>query len=624
MNTELTNRICHYLKLDTSYAIIINGNYGIGKTFYIKNELFPEVKNIRVPGYEDTQETFKPILVSLFGANSIEDIQNQIFMELHPKLKSKGAKIVSGLGNGVLKYFGSELKEILKDIGTDSFLDYRKILLCIDDIDRKSNDLSLKEVFGFINNLVENLEAKVLLIANEDYLRKEFGENNNYYSLLREKVIGVSVTFKTDSSFIFDGIINSKYKEDSKEYYTFLKENKSLILNRIQQNEDNLRNLIFFLEHFKIIYLSLYNFLQIKQDYSSVKKDIENRILNFTLPLAIEYKKGKLTPEIWSILKENYLRSFISFRNLKKDHEKEQTKEEIYIETYREKYIENNLKTKHFDSIFNYIIGEHFFEPAKLEDEIRGIYNIENNKIPRKEKIFQKLEYWNCLDLSFQEYKSLTSELLKYVDKGEFPLHQYSSIFSYCVRFDNLLKYDTKDLVERFKKGIQKGHKNYEYESSLHMKLAYDSSYPYATEIKEIIDYSLQQNNILKDTIESQKIEKLFSLLKTNPTKFFNELNDYQNGYKFQPVFAYMEFERFWQILQKTKNTFKIDLAHHISRRYQKTIYKELSPDLEFLKKLENRLDHILSDRSIKKLDKVAYKILRESIYNSILNFSPN
>ncbi|MFB0925976.1 MAG: hypothetical protein QMB65_11975, partial [Vicingaceae bacterium] len=71
-------------------------------------------------------------------------------------------------------------------------INYSKIVLFIDDIDRKSKDLELKEFFGFINNLVENLDAKVILIANEDELRKEIGDDGTYYSMLREKVIGIS------------------------------------------------------------------------------------------------------------------------------------------------------------------------------------------------------------------------------------------------------------------------------------------------------------------------------------------------------------------------------------------------------------------------------------------------
>ena len=81
MNEEITYRIKQYLELDTNYAIIINGDYGIGKTHYIKNYLFPKIAELKIVNSEK-DEVYIPILISLFGAKSIEDIQNQIFVEL--------------------------------------------------------------------------------------------------------------------------------------------------------------------------------------------------------------------------------------------------------------------------------------------------------------------------------------------------------------------------------------------------------------------------------------------------------------------------------------------------------------------------------------------------------------
>ena len=283
MNEEITDRIEQYLELDTNYAIIINGDYGIGKTHYIKNQLFPKIAKLKIPNSEKG-ETYIPILISLFGAKSIEDIQNQIFVELYPILKKRGIKIVAGLGNTVLKYFGSNLKDLLSETGTssESLTDYGKILICIDDIDRKSTELDLKEVFGFVNNLVENLNAKILLIANEDELRKEINTDDiDNYSLLREKVIGISVSFNTNVSLTFDRIIETKYKTENKLYFDFLTEHKKNIVHRISQNKDNLRNLLFFLEHFKIVYNETSNYLSSESKFDTIKKDVLEAILKF-------------------------------------------------------------------------------------------------------------------------------------------------------------------------------------------------------------------------------------------------------------------------------------------------------------------------------------------------------
>ena len=154
MNQDLTERIKNYLQLETNYAIIINGEYGIGKTHYLTKELFPEVKKIDIPNSPKNQK-FTPILISLFGINSIEELGKQIVFELYPILKSKGFKLVGGIVNLVSKHFtGDQFPDLLKGSG-DSF-DFSKVLICIDDFDRKGRVLKLDEVFGFVNNLVEN------------------------------------------------------------------------------------------------------------------------------------------------------------------------------------------------------------------------------------------------------------------------------------------------------------------------------------------------------------------------------------------------------------------------------------------------------------------------------------
>jgi hypothetical protein len=198
MTEDLTKRITQFLEIETNYAVIISGDYGIGKTYYFKNKLFPIVRETLVPN-SINKEKYYPILISLFGIKSVEEIQKHIFLELFPLLKNKGVKIASDIGKSLIKVFsGLDIEQYLNDADSSSsdVINYNKLLLCFDDIDRKSNDLQIKELFGFINNLVENSNTKVIIIANEDKLRKEGDKiDKNTYSTLREKVIGVSIKF---------------------------------------------------------------------------------------------------------------------------------------------------------------------------------------------------------------------------------------------------------------------------------------------------------------------------------------------------------------------------------------------------------------------------------------------
>lgn len=354
MNEQLTQRIQEYLELETNYAIIVNGDYGIGKTHYVKNELFPIIKAQKITDSKK-EETFIPILISLFGVNSIEEIQNQIFLELYPILKNKGVKIFTGLGKSVYKILsGSDFKDLISDTNTSSsdLIDFSRILLCIDDIDRKSPSLNIKEFFGFVNNLVENQNAKILLIANEEELKNEPVIDENTYAVLREKVIGISISFKNNVSEIFDKIINSKYETHNREYYDFLSLNKSSIVYQIERNKDNLRNLLFFFEHFKIIFLKAYELLKTDYKYVDIRDNLMVELLKFTLPISIEYKLGRLNLSNFEQIENIYIG--FSF-NIEEFLGKKEEKQKNHMLMYLKKHILKTIK-----------LGNYFFNPFSV------------------------------------------------------------------------------------------------------------------------------------------------------------------------------------------------------------------------------------------------------------------
>lgn len=627
MNEDITERIKQYLYLDTNYAIIINGDYGIGKTHYIKNDLFPKVKELVVPNSEK-DEKFLPISISLFGAKSIEDIQNQIFLELYPILKSKGVKITAGLTNSVLKFFGNDLKDILAETGAsgNNLGDYSKILICIDDIDRKAKELDLKEVFGFVNNLVENFGAKIILIANEDELRKEINIDRDNYSLLREKVIGISVSFSANVSKIYDEIIQSKYQEKNEPYYKFLDSEKKSITSRILQNNSNLRNLLFFLEHFKIIFNGINAFFEKDEILRDFHSEILTQILDFTLPIAIEYKSGVLKPELFDDIQSLYkgglfdISAFLSDGN-KLQVKSEEEKVKTYSEIYEEKYLDKSSrkKTLYFDSIFNYITGISSFNIDDLILEVNNKYQVEDSKIPEREKIMQKLSYWQCIDLPLKEYRKLTSQLINFVDKGEYKLDQYPSIFHLATRFDNILNFNLINLKKRFKRGISKGEFEYEHNLSFYFSISSDSEF--YEDLKEIGEYCNETNKQIKVSSEKQEIKSLFELFKSDFKAFLEKVNEPNTQLRYSPIFSEFNFNKFWTAFKKAKNTELIEFGFDLKRRYTKYVYRDLNPEKEFLENLKAKLEIEIAKPKTRKLDKITFEFLVKKISESIENF---
>ncbi|WP_298146190.1 P-loop NTPase fold protein [uncultured Acinetobacter sp.] len=131
------------------YAVLLNGAWGSGKTWFVKKYL------------EKKQDGKRKICyVSLNGIAKISMIDEAIFKSIHPILGSKGAKLVGQLGKGLLK---ATLKVDLDgdskpDVSVNATLpslnlpDYlqidEKFILVFDDLERC--ELKKEEVLGYI------------------------------------------------------------------------------------------------------------------------------------------------------------------------------------------------------------------------------------------------------------------------------------------------------------------------------------------------------------------------------------------------------------------------------------------------------------------------------------------
>ena len=85
--TELNNYIKHYLEEDkTNTAIMLTGEWGSGKTYYIENEL--------IPFLQDDKKN-KCVVISLYGLEDISEISKSIYMELRMKLSIKDSELLT-------------------------------------------------------------------------------------------------------------------------------------------------------------------------------------------------------------------------------------------------------------------------------------------------------------------------------------------------------------------------------------------------------------------------------------------------------------------------------------------------------------------------------------------------
>lgn len=169
-NTEYNAYIKNYLDNDkTKSAIMLIAPWGMGKSYYIQNSLIP---------YLEEDGGKRCVVVSLYGMNDVKEISKAIYLEIRANaVVCKGEKYAAGkivgktILKGVLSKVGIDLSLEEQDLEKlYSSIDLTDRLIILEDLERSG--INIKQVLGYVNNLVEQDGAKVLLVANEKEIRQ--------------------------------------------------------------------------------------------------------------------------------------------------------------------------------------------------------------------------------------------------------------------------------------------------------------------------------------------------------------------------------------------------------------------------------------------------------------------
>lgn len=236
MNTkELNEYIKNYLKHDkTQRAIMLTAPWGYGKSYYIKNQLCDFLH----------ENKLKYAIVSLYGIDSIKEINKQLFLEIRLQNQKKkcnflgafGKTIASGtaiIGKTLLKYLAKvDIDFNIKEPNYENLyklVDLRNRLIIFEDLERAHIDIV--EFLGYVNNLVEQDDVKVLLVSNENEIIKYETVSNNgktkkyltnkseEYLKIKEKTICDTINFSSD---YYESIKNILKKFDNKYFKKML------------------------------------------------------------------------------------------------------------------------------------------------------------------------------------------------------------------------------------------------------------------------------------------------------------------------------------------------------------------------------------------------------------------
>jgi len=184
-----------------AFVAMLSGEWGIGKTYFWKEFTKKYLKDKGV------------VYISLFGKNSLADIETEIVTKLYKYNKGlkKYTKHLDTVGNMASKAIGLPI-----NVSAGSLLslfspsDFKKIILCFDDFERLSDKVPLKDVMGLISQFKEQKECKVIMILNEKELDKlsdiDGKKHGEIFTLYKEKVVDYNFHYHPSQEELFQAI----------------------------------------------------------------------------------------------------------------------------------------------------------------------------------------------------------------------------------------------------------------------------------------------------------------------------------------------------------------------------------------------------------------------------------
>lgn len=270
----------NYLKNDkTKSAIMLTAPWGMGKSYYIQNCLIPHLEQM------NDKEC---VVVSLYGLNDIKEISKAIYLEVRAKIAcKKSEKVAAGkiVGKTILK---GALGIVGIDLSLDeadleklySSIDLTNKLIILEDLERSG--ITIKQVLGYVNNLVEQDGAKVLLVANENEIKISqkvvtkdkngkdtskwvYTEETEEYLKIKEKTVSDTILYLCDYDEAIESILKLYSNSKLKPFLEAKNKSGSLAIANdirdimVQLRDHNLRSLIFACQKTADIF-SNYNF----------------------------------------------------------------------------------------------------------------------------------------------------------------------------------------------------------------------------------------------------------------------------------------------------------------------------------------------------------------------------
>lgn len=627
---DLIESILDYVRSDyTDYAIMINGEWGSGKTYFWNNQVKKKIESLKLNG-----KKFTTIYMSLYGISNLEEISKKIFMETSQLMDRNLRKYMSAKGQTTIPEYaktGIDMANFFGNGSNGGKLDYEEFfstddkVLCFDDLERANVDVI--DILGYINNFVEHDHIKTIIICNEKelstkiknsnlemktfiatYLLDKQGELNKSdkpmvekiqekiehvfdkaidYERIKEKLVGETFEYAPQFDYIINGILMRF--ENNRELIRFLRENTELIISTFKKSGTrNLRILKHALNDFNKIYEEVNKF------FPNTNNRVMQTMLIFTIAVSFEIKAGKITKEKFKNIKDNeeYKSILVSSRVLMDNRQ-------FYIKEFDGNYYYNFKADYRFFKFIEYYVRTRIFDMKLFKSEMEAVNaSPKEKKIPAYKKILVE-EYWKVQD---DQFGKIVDEILEDVKKGELELIDIVKLFEYFVYFSKsgLIQNDIPTLKTVFLNGMNLSSLHSKYCPNVDEELGKvtirDNKEEYSEEeLKDVLDRFAELNEQLLEKEYKEKADEIFKCIPMKMEQFYERFDKECTNI---PILKYYDPFQVFQRVSCASNEDIVAIKEKIIKRARENP-EVLTEEMLNLSKLKRLMDEYISGKDI-------------------------
>ena len=623
---DLVESILDYIRSDyTDYAIMINGEWGSGKTYFWNHKVRNKIESMQINGKQYTT-----IYMSLYGISNLEDISKKIFIETTQLMDKNLRKYMNSHGQTSIPEYaktGLDMANFFGVTQNGDKIDYAKFfstddkILCFDDLERANVDVI--DILGYINNFVEHDHIKTIIICNEKELSTKIKNSNvemktfiatylldkegaltktdrpmveqikdkieyvfdkaNEYERIKEKLIGETFEYAPEFNYIINGLL-MRYENDT-ELIRFLRENTSLIISTFNKSGTrNLRILKHALNDFKKI------FEMVSKNYPNTSNRVLQTMLIFTIAVSFEIKAGKITKDKFVNIDSNeeYKSILVSSRVLSDNRQ-------FYIKEFDSNYYYNFKAEYRFFKFIEKYVRTRIFDMKTFKMDMEVIINtVDLDKLPAYKRLLTE-EYWKIPD---DQFAPAMDVILNNVKNGELELIDIVKLYAYFNYFakKGLIMYDTKTIKSVFLNGMNISSLKSKYCGNVEEELAKITVDGEMNEdMEEILKQFNELNLNLREKMLREKAEEIFKYIPMRMEVFYEKFDKECMNV---PIFKYYDAYQIFQRISCASNEDIVTIKEKLVKRAEKYT-KEIEPEMKNIKQLKQIMDDYIHGKDI-------------------------